>query len=645
MSGQTALPALPDSVGGFIGIRYSAPWIYALVTPAAEVPDTTSDLVLRTRDDGSAPWSSVVDPATGQRARSTTVPLVRGEDVVITERSADDPYDGGCVQRPLGKEVAPWPCPYLTLLDGAGLLAGIEDYQTRIRDLATGAVIRTIPSTRIAGFSDGTIWTVTPGGCCLQQVDARTGRTTREVLLPAHCDGFGFRAVGNGWAHAAVVAGTAVARCGDNQVAVSLDNRFPPLAMPRQSELFGSSFTVVTDPATGSHTIVDLAAGGRAEPLFGNVVAEESGRDAVVVQSLRQLTVVRVAPLDPASYPDVAPPSVRITGRPAPARTFADMRSDRLFFGWEGVDAGPVTNPWLAYEWTAVPITPRGPRPSVPGTSPLTTTWDSSVQIDDPARPASGEWREAGLCLFVRAVDPAGNRSAWARACTYVAGTPPDVGWESLTVAGKGSLIEGGHRVTWSGLDEDGPVRFLLERREAPALGGFGAVTRWGPTAARMTQRRTAQGVTTCYRLRAIDTYGTVSAPAVTRDTSRLIDNCVTTPIDDRRLAYRGPVRRSAPRSAVLGTLTTLPRGSRAIVRLSGVRALQVRSRFSGLCPRVTVNGRAVRSRCGFWVAENNIMYPQVEFDRPLSGRFELSAPPEDQRVLAIDAVSAVRRP
>lgn len=643
VSGQTTLPALPDTVGAVVGIRYSAPWIYALLRPAARQPDVTSSLLLRTRDDGSVPWTSVVDPATGQRARSTKVPLVRGEDVVITDPVADAPYDEGCLQRPLGRDVAPWPCPRLTLLDGAGLLAGVEAEETRIRDLATGAVIRTIPSTSIAGFNDGTIWTVAPGGCCLEQIDVRTGRSTSRVELPDHCNGPGFRSVDGGSATVPLVADSAIAQCGSNLVAVSLDSRFLPLAMPLRSKLFGPTFALDSGTNDGSLSVVDLAAGGRSAPVEGTFAyPEQDGGDSFVVQSVRQIRVVRVAPLDPATHPDVTAPSVQITSRPIPVRTLADV-GDSLFFGWYGLDAGPAGSTRLAYEWATVPITSRGARPTAPGPL-LSTTWEPGISIDDPARLSSGAWREAGLCFFVRAVDTSGNRSSWARSCTFATGTPPDVWWESLTVAGKGSLIERGHRLTWSGLDE-GPVQFLLERREAPATGGFGPVTHLGPTAARMTQRRTAQGVTTCYRLRAVDSYGTVSPLAVTRDTSRLVDNCVTTPIDDRRLRYRGAVRHRASRSAVLGTLTTLQRGSKAMVRLTGVRALQVRTHLSGPCPRVAVNGRAIRSRCGFWVGENNMVYPLVSFDRPLSGRFELSPPTDTLEPLIIDAISAVRRP
>jgi subtilisin family serine protease len=181
------------------------------------------------------------------------------------------------------------------------------------------------------------------------------------------------------------------------------------------------------------------------------------------------------------------------------------------------------------------------------------------------------------VCLQVRARDHAGNTSAWeGERCTSVAPddggvdtTPPVITDTSVPgpvlPAPKGALT-----FSYAAIDDQGVVAYDVQDRRAQPGQPYGAWrTRpaWQNRVATSVTRRYAQGRNLCFRVRARDAAGNVSA------WSRPV--CTTAPYDDFRLRAQGKVTRVRTHGVMHRTVSRLQaKGSRLVLPRQRARTI-----------------------------------------------------------------------
>ena len=155
-------------------------------------------------------------------------------------------------------------------------------------------------------------------------------------------------------------------------------------------------------------------------------------------------------------------------------------------------------------------------------------------------------------CLEVRAHDVAGNVSAWSR--EWCSAPVPDRILPSVMPAGPAfELVGGSARFSYAGQDDVAVSSYDVSLRAATdgrLLGTWATPARWHATSARSVSEKLAVGAEACFRVRARDSAGNVSAWSA--------PHCVVRPLDDRQLSAHGVVRRVRARGSVAGTASVL---------------------------------------------------------------------------------------
>lgn len=352
---------------------------------------------------------------------------------------------------------------------------------------------------------------------------------------------------------------------------------------------------------------------------------------AAVVAGLSQVDVASASPTVAGADPDVVAPTIEMIEAPAELRR--DIDPAGLTWRWRGVDEGDPLGEGLHYEYVLAYYDPNVAPAAAPSGVP-SALYRTFVSTSDG--PGGGDG-----CLYVRAVDQAGNRSPYVRACTFLDLRAPVVAWNLRLFEDPGRLITRGHAVSWSGADYDRVAAYRVDRIEARPGRAFGV---WKPAMAPSLRtslaRRTPQGTATCYRLSGIDRVGRVGIPVVGLYGSRLY--CVATPLDDRAVRVVGPHRRVRDRGAALGTTTRIASGGAVVVGEQGVRVVHVELRGRPVvCPRLEVDGRRVKARCQTVSARRGGTTVQYELSAPRSGRFVIR--PRGGEPIRLDSVSFVR--
>lgn len=620
------LPPLP---GTERDVAYDAPWVYAVTRLSA-----TSRVLMRTRDDGSTPWEAVVDPATQAPVTGHERVVARAGTVLVDTPSSTpgecDPF------RSVDEPAVSLPGCSEPVLDGTGLAfypARAFDRPGAVRDVATGALLAS--PTVGSWVDDGTWWTAQTRADVplLVQSDVRSGRELRTAAVPSAC-----RAASPVVTVLRSGPGGVLIRCGAGAVVVDPDGVLPPRGVPTGPEA-GSGVQIVAGHTAAQRTIdgvrtvevLDLGAGHRLDRFrYAALVAETGGEPSVVIDRNGAMQVAHLS-LGDRSAPDVAAPTVRMTEAPVPLRP--DFAPGGITWRWQGDDPDTADGSGLYYEIGSAYHHPRALLPDLPDhVQP-----QSAPVLNDTDPGISGGAR--GTCLFVRAVDLAGNRSPYVRACTYVDRSSPEIEWIPISYEDPARLLRVGHRLSWRVWDESA-VTYRVERIEARPGRAFGV---WRPATlatSRSLVRRTPQGTGTCYRITVRDALGRVSVPAVGLHGTR--HYCMATPLDDRSLRVVGPHRRVRDRSAVLGTATRIARGGAVVVRERGVRVVQVETRGKDwTCPRLELNGRAVRARCTIDLPRRGGVTATYVLRSPLSGRFVVR--PRGAAPIVVDSVSLLR--
>ena len=201
--------------------------------------------------------------------------------------------------------------------------------------------------------------------------------------------------------------------------------------------------------------------------------------------------------------------------------------------------------------------------------------------------PATGWWT-----IAVRAIDAAGNRSAWRTDTVYV-----DAGIPTLTVLRASQTIvrsvDGRFTVSWSGTDNIGVTRYQWRTRSRPA----GAPSAMTSTTARSGTFRLGVG-SWDLSVRAVDAVNNVSPWKTIR---------IIVPRDDRAFAFdTGTVRRTAT-TAYRSTLTANAKpGSSLTLTSDDGTALYVIGRVGPAYGRmrITVDGVSTTVDTGFYKGE-----------------------------------------
>ena len=164
----------------------------------------------------------------------------------------------------------------------------------------------------------------------------------------------------------------------------------------------------------------------------------------------------------------------------------------------------------------------------------------------------------------------------------------------------------------WQGVDPEGtPITFTAQRRETKRNGDTGAWSQISQGAATTKSVSATAGSTYCFRVRAQDSSGNMSAFSE--------PVCGATPADDRALSVTaGPWTRKTPSGAYRGTTTEVS-SKGATLRLKNVEALELSllATRCGTCGKVTAlwNGQAIKTVDTKGSSKTKVLYPLETFE------------------------------
>jgi hypothetical protein len=287
---------------------------------------------------------------------------------------------------------------------------------------------------------------------------------------------------------------------------------------------------------------------------------------------------------------DVTPPVIDTVTGPGPAvRPDPVFGSASLSYSWSGHDAeGPVTYE-LRYGWTdsssdPVPEPPSWTPVTLP--SPSDTTWTNSVR-----------WYDPDFCVQVRALDAAGNPSAWTGPpCTDVDAERPWVQSANDFKLFHDGLAAAPVSFRYLGVDHDDRVAsYDVDLRVAPPGESFGPWTSpaaWHGIASTSVAVTGRAGSAVCVRARARDRAGNVGDAD--------FEHCKAVPYDDRALARHHGARRVRYREALGGSATRLDRGASLTRRHVAARSVWVRvvGPRRSVCVQLSLASKASHHTC-----------------------------------------------
>lgn len=438
-----------------------------------------------------------------------------------------------------------------------------------VQEVRSGTVVAS-GTDLAARFLDGTwLWTAPDPTGTMTGTDLTGAEPPRTATIPAAC-------LGNSGGVVSVVGRWALAHCGDLSV-VDLWGVMQPWPVPADDGYvqLGNGFVAWLD-------VTPHPAGG--QPTINLDVADLSVDHDVHTYG----------PLRGVSYPPG--PAYAVDDSGSPDLVYVDPTSRVRHVNLDWLGSAPLTRPdGTAPALTAGPALPRVVRSSQPVT--MTPSW-TYVDPEVPHEPASGlasfdvrsqpypaagdgAWGERadwqglsgasvtvqiqpgeGQCFQARARDTNGNTSAWSEpACTYVDDSPPTL----RTATGSRSLLS---TLTASlnysfGADDDyGVASYDVAVRSAPRGKPLGSwQTRWVSTRRSSVSVDARHGTQRCFRFRARDVAGNISAWSPAR--------CSTLPVDDREFSRHGRVSSGGLDIAIGGTYSEL-RSRGASVTLAG---------------------------------------------------------------------------
>lgn len=418
----------------------------------------------------------------------------------------------------------------------------------QVEDARTGEVKATFPGSNPHLGMDGTwIWQGPTAQGTMTGTDTANPGTTRTVQTGLTCP-----------ATPTVMGRWALVPCNvDQTYVVDLRGVVDPWRVPYQEHdrpvaLGGGFVAWVTyrDLPTGDDTpllqVADLSeqhstrtygpVRGRTFPPGPSYAPDDAGAPQLVYAD--DHSQARVLDLDwlgaaPWTREDrTAPRLDALTGSPRYLAATGDTTA--VTFGWQFSDpdsdiepASGVDTVDVRYRQSPAPGQPYGPWVEPPALQATTRT-EATVEA------AAG----ADSCWLVRARDLNGNVSAWStERCTLVDDDTPVL----TSVTGGPRILPEAWlstvRFSYRATDALGVAGYEASYRQAPAGGAlspWATPSGWQDTTATSVQRRVAPGGEVCFRVRARDAAGHVSAWSTPR--------CSAVPYDDRDLLPRGAI-------------------------------------------------------------------------------------------------------
>lgn len=588
----------------------------------------------RTASDGTDGWTPDESPATTAGTTSLAALLT------------PDGYRSGDwrLRWPEGsRDVTAYGTSTPTLGHG-GLLVGLtvpisggSAYQ--VQRVSTGEVVSTTPLQ--VGLEGARVWTWDATGHAFVGTDVDTGDVRRAAATGAdpRC-GVRVRDVRGRFL---------MYDCGgDLTTVVDLEGVLPVFTVWRDvhvttSTLLGNGFVAwaefvgdfyegdvphlkVADLGAGQE-IRDLGALQHDWPGGSTYAVDEAGTPRVAfVAKDRRAHVQRLPWLTEAPQAELDVLAPEVTASSSPNTLQAADTPVASTFSWTYADRGPrwgKTAGLASYDVRT--------RPWTPGQGAGTWTTETGLPSATVNRTLTAG---QGVCVASRAHDALGNTSDWTvDACSYADGTGPALGATSLPTLWAPSL---GGAVTygWSGSDDAGNPSYVTEYQVARASGRLGAwTTLTGPTSAQSSTVRVGSGEEWCFRVRALDAVGHVSATSAA--------SCTTGALDDRKFTVRHGVRRTSSR-AIGRTYTELrAKGATAVSsaaqsgRTLGVWALAGPGQGSA---DVLVGTRVV-GRVSLASTTTKVVLKTLPM--PVSGRVTLRS--RSSKPVRLDAISVVR--
>lgn len=280
-----------------------------------------------------------------------------------------------------------------------------------------------------------------------------------------------------------------------------------------------------------STTVTDLAPGHESralvDPDYGtnptNYTADEAGSPSLAYLDRAQQPKVLHLPWlheAPLTLPDTAPPVLgTVDAPPALVRSSSPVTAS---FSWSFSDPGTSASPASGIASFDVRTAPGE---SGPWTSTTSTTAAAVSRVLQPGQQ---------ICAQARAVDGAGNASAWSdERCTRVDGAAPVL--ERAGGSPRFAFPEDGYWVTYSygAADDDRVSSYDVQSRSAAprhSLGTWGFQARG--TTATFLRQQVQEGSEWCFRFRARDVAGNVSSWSPAR--------CSSVAIQDRAFRSSG---------------------------------------------------------------------------------------------------------
>jgi hypothetical protein len=256
------------------------------------------------------------------------------------------------------------------------------------------------------------------------------------------------------------------------------------------------------------------------------------------------------------------------------------------------------------------------------------------------ATETDAEFEGESLCFRVRAVDPAGDESAWRVRCFRLDLYAPDVPRRhSLAVVRGIGPTE--VRFHYRGYDDSGIASYDVQERVAPKgrlLGPWKAPRALQGLTVRHIEVTVRHGQERCFRVRAYDLVGRFSGWGR--------QWCAVSPLDDRAFSTRGGLRGHDAR-ALGGTVTVLYQGHDELVARGLVgRSLWIRADSEvHSCPRVWWGSERVAVHaCELHGSGRFAWYvvPLLRHHGVYRGRIRILPQQPDTRI-AVDAVAVVR--
>jgi hypothetical protein len=648
----TPLPSPPPGTVAN-GVAYVGDTVFASFRPA-DLPGADG-IVHRTPSDGSGSWSPVSAPGSATPLSVGPDRLVARGDTMLLPLTPDDPATP-CAEYVLVTSSGERPlqsCGEPPVLGHGGLLLARRVVQQGsaqwiVERVSDGVAVQTTATRPTMAAT--VVWRVnsTSSSASLVWTDTATNKSAGRGL-PGEC-------VGGVLVDA--IPPFALVHCGDSYVLVDGVGTLTPRLLPVGSWRLGNGFVhdEQPDPTAPGHRMVRVLEIARSPAMHtygwssqggegnssGLAEPDDAGAHSLVMATeeggLQRVDLTWVGS-PPTPVQDTTPPVIdQVTGPPSsvPGVQPDGYPSTPLTFSWTGHD--PDDTGSLVYDVRA--YSERDGRQTGLYVPQMDREFATSVTVHEHDV-------DTHVCVQVRARDWVGNASVgvdsgWsAPQCTFVTSRPPTT-WPSIDIATLGGLIDrlGPAVVTFTlgGLDDAAPVASsdIDYRFAGPGqpLGDWTSPAAWQLTTAPSVSQSVPSGGQVCFRGRARDRAGNLSAYSDPR--------CLTVPYDDRAFRIHGGAKR-VPRAAALGGTVTKSWGRHGSgsMTMRHVTGQQVWIRFvgprpAGACAGVSLGGRRARGGC-FLEQTPGAVWQRFEFRPGTYGRLRIRS------AYSIDAVAVIR--